>query len=516
MQMGRVLRLLASSLVLMQIQMAATPRNGSIIPIGNSKQLFLDEFLLESLKDTALVLNHPRKAVDNPVIPRNRPWEGNYNHYGTVFYDPDQRKFRMWYSTSNWTPVPGGDPESAGRRICYAVSSDGYRWEKPSLGLVEFNGSRDNNIVGEDNWLGFKGGIVFDAREPDPSKRYKAMVQTVGGKLSNETGRTGMQFHLYSSGDAFNWSAHPGNPVIDWGERRGRWGPTSVMGWDPVHGVYVAHMEICGHQRCPLGRRIIGRAESPDMIRWSEAVPVILPDGQDYPDTEFYSLHATAYEGFTIGMLWNFRTTNTTILPQFVFSRDGIHYDRRYRRPFIPAGAGDAFDSVAIYGLRPAVHGEKIFFYYGGVNWRSPEQLEMLGEERAYGAIGLAVLPLDGFVSLDGPKLTFSQAVTRTLTFSGRELRLNLRAAFQRWGAHPAEVRVEILGTDYKPISGYGFDDCDPLSETGTGQLVTWRGNSNVEALAGKPVKLRFHFKNAKLFAFQFVPGKPATAQKKF
>ncbi len=247
--------MLVSGLALIQVQTAAAPRNGSIIPIGNSKQLFLDESLLESLKDTVLVLNHPRKVVDNPVIPRDRPWEGNYIHYGTVFYDPDQRKFRMWYSTSNWTPVPGGEPESKGRRFCYATSSDGYRWEKPSLGLVEFDGSRDNNIVGEDNWLGFKGGIVFDAREPDPSKRYKAMVQTVGGKLSSETGRTGMQFHLYYSGDAFNWSPHPDNPVIDWGERSGRWGPTSVMGWDPVHRVHVAHMEICGHQRCPLGKR---------------------------------------------------------------------------------------------------------------------------------------------------------------------------------------------------------------------------------------------------------------------
>ncbi|MCY3777901.1 MAG: hypothetical protein OXH11_18145, partial [Candidatus Aminicenantes bacterium] len=77
MQVQRVLTLLVPSLLLMQIQLAAAPRNGSIIPIGNSKQLFLDEFLLESLKDTALVLNHPQKAVDNPVIPRNRPWEGN-------------------------------------------------------------------------------------------------------------------------------------------------------------------------------------------------------------------------------------------------------------------------------------------------------------------------------------------------------------------------------------------------------------------------------------------------------
>ena len=496
---------LGSCLVLTLILTGAVARNGSIIDIGSTKQLFLDEYLIESLEDTRFVLNYAEKATDNPVIPRDRPWEGNYNHYATVFYDQDQQKFRMWYSTSNWTPVPGGTPKGTDPRICYATSEDGYHWEKPSLGLVEFNGSKDNNIVGEDNWLGFKGGIVFDAREPDPSRRYKALVQTVEGELSTDTGRKGMQFHLYYSGDAFNWTAYPDNPIIDWGNRGGRWGPTSVMGWDPFHQVYVAHMEICAHQRCPIGKRFIGRAESPDMIHWSAAVPAILPDSEDFPDTEFYSMPAFFYEGFTIGMLWNFRTTNTTILPQFVFSRDGIHYDRRYRGPFIPAGPGEAFDSVSIYALRPIVYGDKIFFYYGGVNWRSPEQLEIMGEERAYGAIGLAVLPLDGFVSLDGAKLRFSEVVTRAFTFAGKELRLNMRAAFQRWGAHPAEVRVEILGTDYKPISGYGFDDCDPLTETGISHRVTWKGKSDVGELAGEPVKIKIYFKNAKLFSFQFV-----------
>ena len=30
---------------------------------------------------------------------------------------------------------------------CYAESKDGIHWKKPELGLVEFNGSKANNIV---------------------------------------------------------------------------------------------------------------------------------------------------------------------------------------------------------------------------------------------------------------------------------------------------------------------------------------------------------------------------------
>jgi hypothetical protein len=486
-------------LLLCLLLLCPTDGRSALIDIGSRTQLFLDDLLIATMKDTRLVLNLPEKAPNNPVIRRDRPWEGNYLHYGTVFYDPQQKQFRMWYTSSSFSPVPGGEPRSTQSVVCYATSRNGYDWEKPSLGLVDFQGSRQNNILDAKSWPGFKGGIILDPRETDPSRRYKGLVQT------GTTKDPGMRFDLLFSADGFKWTPYPENPVIDWGEKTGRWGPTSLMGWDPMRQVYAAHMEICAHQRCPLGKRIIGRAESPDMIHWSEAEPIIVPDSEDYPDTEFYSNYVAPYEGWYIGMLWNFRTTNTTILPQFVFSRDGIHYDRRYRQPYIPPGPAGSFDSVAIYGLQPIVHGDKIFIYYGGVNWRSPEQLEAIGADRAHGAIGLAVVPLAGFVSLDGARLQYSEVTTRSFVFSGRKLQVNMRAAFQRWGANPAEVRVEVLGTDHRPIPGFTFAEADPLTQTGTANTASWGGESNVSSLAGRPVKVRFHFKNAKLYSFRFV-----------
>ena len=49
---------------------------------------------------------------------------------------------------------------------CYAESRDGITWTRPSLGLFEFNGSKDNNIV----WV--------RARRPQP-----------GGVQRRESGR---------------------------------------------------------------------------------------------------------------------------------------------------------------------------------------------------------------------------------------------------------------------------------------------------------------------------------------
>jgi len=212
---------------------------------------------------------------------------------------------------------------------------------------------------------------------------------------------------------------------------------------------------------------------------------------------------AATYEGIYVGLLWNFRTTNTTMHPQAVFSRDGIHYNREFRDPFVVRGARGEFDSAVIYVDPPMLHGDKILTYYTGVNWRSPESLLALGD-KAIGAIGLAVTPLDGFVSLDGARTVWSEAVTRSFTFTGTKLHLNVRSALQQWGAGPCEVRVEVLEPNHALIAGHSFKEADPITGSGPAQVASWQGQSDLSKLAGKPIKLRFYFKNAKLYSFQF------------
>jgi hypothetical protein len=44
-----------------------------------------------------------------------------------------------------------------------------------------------------------------------------------------------------------------------------------------------------------------------------------------------------------------------------------------------------------------------------------------------------------------------------------------------------------------------------PVDRNGTAQEVWWQSGPDVAALAGRPVRLRFVLRSAKLFAFQFV-----------
>lgn len=472
------------------------PAGAALIEIGSTKQLFIDTWLIESMTRTRPVMNPAVKVEQSPVLRPEVPWEGNDVRVNAVVYDEQDGLFKMWYSTQTYAARASGDGIEAVTGdgfICFATSQDGIHWDKPVLNLVSHHGSTDNNIVPRES---FKPYFFLDTHEQDPAKRYKGFER-------QGTMETSMQYDLYWSPDGFEWTAYENNPVIDTTPKIGRWGPTNFMGWDPIRNTYAVHMENSHHRNSPMGKRLIGRAESPDMIHWTEPETIIVPDSDDHPDTEFYAMPAIAYEGYYVGLLWNFRTTNVTILPQIVFSRDGIHYNRQFREPFIQRGGAGDFDHAVAYASEPIVHGDKILTYYTGVNWRSLADLLKLGD-KAIGAVGLAVTPLDGFVSLDSGRNEFSEMVTRAFSFTGSQLHITMDAAKQPWGGGPCEVRVELLEPNHEVIEGFAMSDADPLTESAIGAVVSWRGQSDLSAFEGKPIKLRFSFRNAKLYSFQF------------
>ena len=368
----------------------------ALIDIASQKQLFVDDYLIESTSHCVPTVNRAEKVAGNPVLRSEHPWEGPHLRVDSVWWDDEAGQFQMRYSATHWQARRVKEEvimEEAGEtRTCLAISADGIQWEKPVVGEVEYEGSKQNNILPQD-WL--MGYTYPDPNAVDGDRKFRGHIRT------GDTKTPGMTFDLYFSPDFKSWTAYGGNPIIDTSPKIGRWGPTSFMGWDPIREVYAVHMENSRHRRGPLGKRLIGRSESPDGITWSEPETILVPDPQDRPDTEFYSMPCVAYEGLYVGLLWIFQTTNTTHHPEVVFSRDGIHYRRDYRQPFIERGGGSDFDSVSVYASAPIVAGDRIYTFYNGRNWRSHETLLELGD-RSQAAIGLAVSRLDGFVSVDG------------------------------------------------------------------------------------------------------------------
>ncbi len=486
---------------------AATP-----VAVGRSKQLLIDDRVVGELRGVSRVFNPAEKVVPNPVVVGDRPWEGPFIYVSTVIYDQEDGIFKMWYWAANLKyQVPAKPFSQYGNllkaahysesfSLCYATSADGLHWDKPALGLVEFQGSKANNLLPlvADGHMHNYAGIIKDAHERDPARRYKA----VAWRPKDKAGVFGVG--VYFSPDGLHWSAYAGNPVI-----RGTSDVHTLLGWDDGIQRYIAYFRPgqAQHLAPPAGdgiTRIIGYSTSEDFEHWTPIVPALVPDSVDPVDTQFYGMPALHYEGMVLGFPWVFRTNLITHVPQLAYSRDGLHFTRTpLRGDFLPLGANGSFDDGNAYIVRPVVHADKVWCYYTGTRWRGTPDLFELGAA-ARDSIGLAILPLDGFASIEaGPNL--GTLTTRPLVFAGNRLELNLEASRKGYGIDEgSSVQVEVLGEDGQPLPGFGVPESEPATQTDVRRVMTWRGHPDLAALAGRPVTLRFTLRNVKLYAFQF------------
>ena len=103
------------------------------------------------------------------VLTTDKPWEGPDSAYFTIFQDGP--RFRLYYRGSSALR-----DNSEQQVTCYAESTDGIHFVRPNLGLHEFNGSKENNIiltgVPSHNFSPFLD--TNPAAKPD--ERYKALA----------------------------------------------------------------------------------------------------------------------------------------------------------------------------------------------------------------------------------------------------------------------------------------------------------------------------------------------------
>jgi len=143
-------------------------------------------------------------------------------------------------------------------------------------------------------------------------------------------------------------------------------------------------------------------------------------------------------------------------------------------------------------GIGMLRRGDEIWQYcYGGRRTHeSQEQAEKNGRKGE--AIIRLVQRLDGFMSIDaGPR--GGEFTTPPVVFAGDRLVLN--AACHGLG----EIWVEILDEAGRPIPGFTRADAISIDRNGTAQEVWWKQGPDVSALAGRPVRLRFDMRSAKL-----------------
>ena len=477
------------------------------LEIDSRKQLFIDDHVVDRTDGVVRTLNQPAKYVGNPVMVPLYPWEGRLELYGTVWRD-DDGGFRMWYMGLGGMGIPplgwggpsspreGMSPGSRARAksadssnllysICYATSSDGVFWDRPNLGLVEYRGSKDNNIVLYDASV---ANVILDPRDPDPDRLYKSLF--FESRDPSGTPNMGDGVSVAFSPDGTRWTKYEGNPVITRASDA-----HTLLGWDDLHNRYVSYCRPSVHEGNMVRR--IGRSVSEDFMDWTDPEDVLVPDDGDPEGMQFYSMPVFKYEGLYLGQVHAYRTDPEEphirfagyIDVQLSASRDGIAWERvGDRKPFIPNGPPGSIDAGEIYvATGPVVMGDELWVYY------SPGNIEH-GVTGRTGPICLAKLRLDGFVSVDAGGET-GTLVTKPFRCDGGRLSINAAA---RGGM----VGVAVLDESGTRYQGFSRQECALFDGDSTGHNVTWREHLSLEGLKGRTVRLKFYLRNAKLYAF--------------
>lgn len=543
-----------------------TARTDNVLTVGSTKQLFLDDRVIDRIEKVRRTLHRPVRYSGNPIIEADRPWENGPEGFdvslggGSVLYDEEEHIFKMWYRTGN---------DVNAYSVCYATSKDGLHWQKPNLGLYDFHGSRQNNLlrpaVGGTGLIR-RPNIIKDYQEPDPEKRYKMLYMDE----INSTDRS-IERHLNRT-QSFGGTGNEGNYVlrqaysadgIYWRMNAGEYVPFKpplvpngvLFGWDPRRKLFVHYHKMTVQKRADVDGRT-GRSDysfvsttSPDFERWGNTRVMPRKIWDETPSNDPREPGSdTACILYTDDLYVGIVHTGTSVLPEdvpdnmwdiyrwtgedgggeLVMSRDGENWHRvaahwLFLRPGLPG----TWDQMVAVAAKPIVHGNEILIYYFGTNIDSEytrpthPQHHLLNKivdgQRMGNAIGLARMRLDGFASLDGyePQGT---VLTHALKFEGNRLIINIRAPEKPFGSEAAGkepygvARIEIADSGGRPLPGYTAMDCDPFTGDDNQHVVTWRGNSDLKALAGKPIRLRIHLNNAALYSFQFT-GAEARSQ---
>ena len=467
----------------------------AVVPIDIGRQLFVDDFLIEQ---TSLTRSFHRAEYDprNPILAPSTPWE-RYDEYAErtktrsnpaampfsdgVFYDPDDRVFKMWYM--------GGYSQNT----CYATSNDGITWDKPALDIVAgtnivTHGNRDSSTV----WL--------DLEERDRTRRYK-MARWYDHYME-----------LLASADGIHWR--------DMG-RTGLTGDRTTFFYNPFRRVWVYSL------RGESGERGLGRHrrywETPDLfanVGWRKDEPVIWAGADDAdprrPEydvpTELYNLDCVAYESVLLGLFTIFRgERNEREKPNDVcvgFSRDGFHWDRPERHAFLTVdehvGSWN-WANVQSAGGCCLIVGDRLYFYVSGR--RGVPGTSQPG----VCSTGLATLRRDGFASMDHdgsqPRVQRVGAAAAPGTLTTRPVRFTGKHLFVNVDAPAGELRVDVLDREGRPIVPFSAASCLPIRADSTRARVTWDAAADLAAVSGEIVRFRFHLTHGRLYAFWVSPA---------
>ncbi len=501
--------------------------------------LMVDDHDVLYRSGTRRFLNLPQRHAKNPLITEDKPWELTIG-WTSVHRDAKTGKYQLWYQAYAGKRAQLKTHECV---VCYAESADGITFTKPNLGLFDFNGDKNTNIVLIcSGVLGdrYCNSVIVDTQEKDAAKRYKMAFNDWS---KEDSGAYWAGLHVAFSPDGIHWIKEPGapfyrthyggkkvqppfvdeNPYRETKLTSGRMRQQGLLPmtlsdaadviYDPKHQAFVIYgkMWIGGPDGGMAWKHGMGRSESKDFLHWTTPQLVCAPDDADGA-LEFHTspvfIHRERY--FSVNQILN-RADHGMMDIELMVSRDGFEWERPFRAPFfIPRSPGQQFDSGTIVSnANMIVHDDEMRFYYGAYSSGAiGGGTDITGDQQKSG-VGLVTLPLDRFASIrsepEAPTAkvkqppNIGQVTLKALDLTG------VKAITLNADASKGSVRLEILNEDGYRLRGFTKDDAVQLTTDDIAHAAAWKDKNLSELPPGKYL-LRVQLEKADLFALTLQP----------
>ena len=459
--------------------------------MARKRFLLLDSRIIEKVVGGRLFPGEVTKHPANPLFGEDRPWEPYFaNLYPNVIYDAEDRLYKCWYNPmiveERTTSVPVAErnpynhpdymaitPNGREMGVCYATSVDGIIWNKPDLGLIEFGGDSLNNLVrrGPDGV-----GVIKDPLDMDPERRYKMFL----------CGPDKMQVSF--SRDGLHWGRPLDIPEVD------AHGTHPNAFWAPDLARYVGiTREFAGGN----GARQVCRTESPDFIHWS-ADPVVFEG--PHTRSQAHDMIVFPAAGIYIGLLGMMdfpqdpKVSNMGVTQhvELAWSPDSVTWHRIAEgTPFIGHTSADEqrygtmpYDWGTIFPSAPIFLDNEVRIYYGAGDWFFFDWRK--------GYLALATIRPDRWAGYE-PLSAQSTAEITTSQFEFDGQNIAITADVGEGGS----VLVSVLNKE-----GGEPAIAEPVYATVTDGQTIWVEKRGLKAFSGRPIRLRFQLRKAKLYSF--------------
>lgn len=487
-----------------------------VIPIDVGRQMFMDDFLIEK-STLQRKFHYPEKFAGNPILKPETPTELNNGKFPVaamisdgVCYDPFAREFKMWYH-AGWRDG-----------TMLATSKDGLKWTRPETDIEPGN----NRVLPKQTKFVRHGtSICIDPYTSDVSQRFKMLI------FGDDTRKTS----VYTAPDGVHWTFKDFLPEC---------GDNTTMFYNPFRKKWVYSIRLYRNGRARnyiecddflAGMHWDKEKESPwentdELDTVDKSVLALMPSAEEIAKesattnktvaelTEYYrnlygdppavyNLDAIPYESVMVGMFgivrgpmaskaWN--KTHTVKFNDLLvaYSRDGFHWDRPDRTPFLASTHKDGdWEKGYLHagvGICTVV-GDKLYFYYSGWSGEAPKGKDTY----AGGSTGVAFLRRDGFASMNAE--SEGALTTRPVTFKGKHMFVNVVAP-------KGELKVEVLDEQGKVIAPFSKENSVAIRTDSTKQAVQWKGADDLSKLSGQKVRFRFTLKQGELYSFWVSP----------